>query len=50
MEQITILLEGESPTLIFTENELLHWCLTKIRSYLSLKRLGKVLKFRISCF
>ena len=37
-------------TLIFTENKLLRWCFAKLRSYLILKRLVKVLKLRISCF
>ena len=36
--------------LIFTENKLFHWRFAKVRSYLPLKHLVKVLKFRISCF
>ena len=36
--------------LVFTENKLLHLCFAKIRRYLPLKRLVKVLKFRIICF
>ena len=47
----TLALKGLRPSaLIFTENKLVYWCFAKVRIYLLLKRLVKVLKFRISCF
>ena len=47
----TLALKGlRLSALIFTENKLVHWCFAKVRIYLLLKRLVKVLKFRISCF